>query len=175
MRDAIRAGRRGGIVLDLTDVEREAILRVPQLLREVVASSDTMDPGYRRLFPPAYDDDPSRNEIFASRTHDPLAQQRLEAASVVEKTVGAKALTPDEVRHWLDACNDARLLLGSRLAATEDMTPDDVPAEQAHDLALYAFLSYLVGRMVVVSGGPEQDELTEDILRRAARERGEGV
>ncbi len=169
-----RSGK-GSVRVNLNRHARELLARVPPLLREV-ASADAADPASRRMFPPAYDDDESWNARYALRAHEDLARKRLAAAETIEETATSEVLTEEQARNWLDGCNDARLILGSGLAITEDMSRSDVPPELSSDFEVYEFLSFLVGRLVVSSGGPEQDELAGAILIRmeAEEEAGEG-
>jgi len=48
---------------------------------------DTTDPGLRRLFPPAYKDDPQREEEFEVMTRDDLLIRKKNAAEAVVKSI----------------------------------------------------------------------------------------
>jgi hypothetical protein len=63
----------------------------------------------------------------------------------MERTLRADRLTEDELVAWLAAMNDLRLVLGVRLAVTEESTPSDFDGDPEAERAygLYAYLSYL--------------------------------
>ena len=81
-------------------------------------------------------------------------------ASFVERyfrlmPVHEKMLTADELGVWLAVLNDARLILGVRLAVTEETVPSDFRDDDTAmaSYALYAFLSYLVEEIVEALSG----------------------
>ena len=71
------------------------------------------------------------------------------------RTVRANHLTEDEMVDWLAALNDARLVLGVRLAVTEESTGADFAhdTETAAAFELYRYLSYLEEHVVQALGG----------------------
>jgi len=101
---------------------------------------DTTDPGLRRLFPPAYKDDPQREEEFEVMTRDDLLIRKRNAAEAVVKSIdkgkskkGTWSGRIDEelAQAWLAVMNDARLIIGTRLDVTEDMEPEALPPAHA--------------------------------------------
>jgi hypothetical protein len=105
------------------------------------------DPALRRLLPDAYGD-PAEAAEFRRLTDSELRQGKSDAlrqlvADVSGATPGKSLnLVPDAVEIWLQAINDVRLVLGTRLDVREDMTevlagvgPDDprVPLLLAYD------------------------------------------
>lgn len=170
MLERFKRTRDGGFRVNLSAEERDVLATVPPMLRSLVEASDIEDPAYRRLFPPAYLDDEVKDAAFVEMVRDDLAQARLDAAASLERTLGAYRLSEDEVGAWLSALNDARVMLGSRLALSEDTKPSDLPPEHREDYELFRFLSYLVRHLVVASGGPAERELTWDVVRRMSRE-----
>lgn len=142
---------------------------VAQLRDRLLASTD--DPMVRRLFPPAYANDPERDAGYQVLTRDELLEGKLQALAAVEEmldtaseqptseatasdsTEGAgKGLTleTDERRltAWMRALNDLRLVLGTLLDVEEDMDPPDSEDPQAPLFAVYEFLGWLLAQIV---------------------------
>lgn len=141
-----RARDDGSIEVRLTDVE-------VQVLRAAVAdlaeSLDAEDAAFRRLFPPAYDDDRQQTE-YAALTRDDLLEGRIDAARTVLASLEAGALKRGRwlgvldigtAEAWLGVFNDLRLVLGTRLDVSEDMDhtplPGSDPRAPAFNLYLY--------------------------------------
>ncbi len=138
----IERDRKGGYRLRLPTEERELLRSLPAQLREVL---ETDDPSLRRLFPPAYADDPEAEDEFRRLMRDELLEGKLAALRIVEETAGANHLTGEQLEGWLGALESLRLYLGTQLDVTEEtydlvLHPDD-PSAPA--LALYGYLSWL--------------------------------
>jgi len=103
------------------------------------------DPDLRRLFPPAYPDDPQKSAEYDGMVRDDLMAERIAAIEVMERTIDSDSLSEDELLAWLSAINDLRLVLGTRLDVPEDLSELDVHPDdpRAENLALYAYLSIL--------------------------------
>jgi hypothetical protein len=142
VRARIEQTRKGDFRLRLSREEREVLRELPGQLRELLG---TDDPSLRRLFPPAYTDDPASNAEYERLTRDSLLSQRLDSLRVLEETVDAERLTEEDLNSWLGALNDLRLVLGTRLDVTEDTygEPLDPADPRAPELALFAYLSWL--------------------------------
>jgi hypothetical protein len=134
--------------LDLPDDEREVLRQVAGELRGLLEEAPD-EPGLRRLFPRAHEDD-TLEEAYRDLTRDQLVSGRDRALRTIEETAGNTLLTPDEADAWLRGLNDARLVLGTRLDVTEDFDWEavDVTHPQAQELALYAYLSWLQEQLV---------------------------
>jgi hypothetical protein len=138
----IERDRKGGYRLRLPAEERELLRSLPAQLREVL---ETDDPSLRRLFPPAYAEDPEAEDEFRRLMRDELLEDKLAALRIVEATAGADHLTGEQLEGWLGALESLRLYLGTQLDVTEEtyelvLHPDD-PSAPA--LALYGYLSWL--------------------------------
>lgn len=151
----VRRSRRGGFDVRISGPEREVLETLPETLRAIVASRDTHDPVVRRLYPGAYLDDEAASREFDDVVHDDLLERRMAAVETFERTVRANHLTEDEMVDWLAALNDARLVLGVRLAVTEESTGADFAhdTEAAAAFELYRYLSYLEEHVVQALGG----------------------
>ena len=142
LRSPIRRTRRGDFTLHLSDRERSALRSLPDELRRLLG---TGDPGLRRLFPPAYPEDPPRQAEYDHLVREDLLAQHLEAAEVMAATIDAERLTRDQLEAWLGALNDFRLVLGTRLDVTEDMyeTGMSMDDPRAQSFGLYQYLTWL--------------------------------
>jgi hypothetical protein len=136
----------GGFEVLLPPDGRELVGRMVTDLRDLLLTSD---PAQQRLYPTAYPDDPDSNDEWAEHAHDQLLMARLEGLDIVERTLSADRLTTAELTAWMQAVNEARLVLGTRLDVTEDDPRDDDPDHpDAAGLALYHLLGRLVGDIV---------------------------
>lgn len=139
---------RKGFALRIPPAERDVLRTLPGQLRGLLTEgAATTDPVVRRLFPSAYPDEPERAAEFDAMVRDDLVAQRMQAIDVMERTIDAERLSEDELVAWLSAINDLRLVLGTRLDVTEEMTELDMGVSpedpRAQMFALYAYLSYL--------------------------------
>jgi Domain of unknown function (DUF2017) len=151
----VKRSRLGGYVVRIPSAEREVLGTLPPMLRALLSEQDPNDAALRRLFPSAFLDDEKAAAEFDSIVRDDLMGQRLAAIETLERTVGSDRLSEEELSAWLASVNDLRLVLGVRLAVTEESTPEefggDPETEQAY--ALYAYLSYLEEEMVEALAG----------------------
>jgi uncharacterized protein DUF2017 len=138
----IQRDRRGGYRLRLPAEERELLRSLPDQLREVLK---TDDPGLRRLFPPAYADDPDADDEYRRLMRAELLEGKLAALRVVEETAHAEHLSGEELEGWLGALESIRLYLGTQLDVSDGTyaTPLDPDDPEAPALALYGYLSWL--------------------------------
>jgi Domain of unknown function (DUF2017) len=120
---------------------------LPGQVRELL---EERDPSTRRLFPPAYTDDPERQAEYEQLVTDDLVAQRLQALAVVEETADAGRLTEDQLVGWLSALNDVRLVLGTRLGIEHDGEGEDFSQDdpQAPVFELYHYLGWLESQVV---------------------------
>src|SRR5437762_7751653 len=114
----VRRTRKGDFELRIPSAERVVLRRLAEELREMLPTADS---AVGRLFPPAYSDDAEANEEYASLMHDDLVAQRQASLETFERTLGARRVTEDELVAWMGAVNDLRLVLGTKLDATEEM------------------------------------------------------
>jgi hypothetical protein len=144
--ERVKRSRKGDYMLRLTANEREALRSTVELLRQLLSEGDMGgDPALKRLFPPAYMDDPERAAEFDGMVRDDLMAGRLAAIRTVEETLDAPRLSEEQLTAWLSAINDIRLVLGVRLGVTEESTPSDFDddAERSQSYALYGYLTML--------------------------------
>jgi len=136
---------RHGIELQLSPEERQLLGGLVAELRELLG---TDDPSLRRLYPTAYLDDPARDAEYQILARSELADRRVEALDVMEASVDAKVLDPDQVNAWMQAVNQIRLVLGTRLDVDEDEPEFDPVAPDAPARAVYAYLAMLLDQFV---------------------------
>lgn len=137
----------GSFALKLTRAERSLLRTLPRQLRELV---DAEDASTRRLFPPAYRDDPDREAEYRRMVHRELVEGRRRALEVVESTTDARSLDEEQLAAWLGVINDLRLVLGTTLDVTEDTDESDFPPDDPRraTLTLYHYLGWLEAQAV---------------------------
>jgi hypothetical protein len=121
--------------LRLSSGEREVLRTLPAQLSELL---DQDDPNLRRLFPPAFEDDPKRNAEYQRLMREDLVERHRHALDTMARTVDATELSEEELTAWLGSLNDFRLVLGTTLGVTEEDMASEDPEH-----ALYHYLSYL--------------------------------
>ena len=105
-------------------------------LRSAIAANPK-DVAFRRLFPPAYENDASANQEYRRLVRPELDERRSSALETLAKTADATELSEEELEAWLRALNDIRLWLGTLLDITEDEAenePEDPPHRLYHAL-----------------------------------------
>jgi hypothetical protein len=149
----IERTREGDFRLRLPPAERGLLRCLPAELRELLAA-DPADPSLRRLFPPAYEDDADEAEYRRLMRAD-LVEGRRRALRVLQKSIDNDRLSPDEAEAWLTALNDLRLVLGTRLAVSEQTLLHRLDSREprGRELALYAYLSGLQEELVAALAG----------------------
>jgi len=135
LRRPIKRSRSGRYQLRLSKDERELLRSLPEQLKAVLQEDN---PSVRRLFPPAYTDDPEREAEYQGLMREDLLDRRHAAHEVMARTVDATDLDGDELSAWLATLNDYRLVLGTQLDVSEDDMGGTTP-----EYALYRYLSYL--------------------------------
>lgn len=143
----VKRTRRGDFELHIPREERDILRTLPRQLRELMSSDD---PAVGRLFPPAYPDEPDLQSEYAGLVRGDLMQRRLGSVEMMERTIEAKRVSEDELLAWLSALNDLRLVLGTKLGATEDDDPQGIADEDplAPSYALYYYLGWLEEQVV---------------------------
>jgi hypothetical protein len=149
----VKRTRRGDFELHLPREERTLLRALPVQLRELMTSDD---PALERLFPPAYPDDADLETEYEQLVRGDLVQQRLSSVDVMEQTIDASRLTEEQLLAWLSAVNDLRLILGTRLGATEDFDPESIAEDDplAPSYALYYYLGWLEEQVVEALNPP---------------------
>jgi len=137
----IRRNRHGGIDVRLSADERELLLVLGPQLRALL-TDEPNDPILKRLFPPAYVEDAEAESFYRLLAHDELISRRLANLASLELAARAEKLTEDEALAFLNALNDLRLVLGTRLEVTEEDDPSDVDPDDP-EAGLYSVYHYL--------------------------------
>ena len=148
-RRQIRRTRDGSFDIRLPEPERAVLRGVLPQLRAALAGDPSSDPGFRRLFPVAYADDPEREAEYREMVRDELIEKRLANVDTVLATLDASRLSEEELLAWMSAVNDLRLVLGTRLDVSEET---DLAVDPSHPdaaaLGLYGSLGWLLERCV---------------------------
>jgi hypothetical protein len=117
------------------------------MLREQLLAS-TDDPSVRRLFPPAYPDDPERDAGYQVLTRDELLEHKLAALDTVEATLDGGELDEAAMTAWMTTLNSLRLVLGTRLDAGEEPPQLDEDDPLAPAYAVYEVLGWVLSQVV---------------------------
>jgi Domain of unknown function (DUF2017) len=129
-RRPVKRLRSGRYELRLTPPERELLRDLPRQLKDLLAQSD--EPALRRLFPPAYIDDPKKEAEYRRLVGDDLLEGRRAALDTMAATVDATVLDEQQITAWLSSLNDIRLVLGTQLDIGEEDQPVDSPIHQVY-------------------------------------------
>jgi hypothetical protein len=113
----------GKFALRLDPDERRVLAGLLPQFAEMLESPD--DPELRRLFPTAYPDDPERDAEYQGLMRDELRTSRTSAMDRVISSLDGEDLDATDMQSWLQTLNAARLVLGTRLAISEDEDPTE--------------------------------------------------
>jgi hypothetical protein len=148
MRDRVKRKGPGRYRIKLPGNEQMLVGNLVQQLREQLLTS-TDQPVLRRLFPPAYANDPERDAGYQVLTRDELLEGRLAALEVVERSLdGNDELNHDQLSAWMTTLNSLRLALGTRLDVDEELPQLDPDDPLAPDYAVYDYLGWLLAQIV---------------------------
>jgi len=138
----------GDYVLHLPEAERALLRQLPADLRSLLEDAPE-DPGLRRLFPHAYEDEQDE-AAYRELLGGELLEGRRRSLRVLSETASAERLTAEQAQAWLTALNDLRLFLGTRLEVSDETLLADLAEDDpgAPELALYAYLSWLQEQLV---------------------------
>lgn len=144
-----KANRDGTIAVQLDEVVREIVGSVCRELRDTLTET-TEQPALRRLFPPAYKDDPERERAYTAISRDELASSRVAALDTVIDTIDDDQIDAGQAEQWMFALNAVRLTLGTLLDISEERDPMDIDEDdpQLPQLLTYDLLSVLLGSLV---------------------------
>jgi Domain of unknown function (DUF2017) len=146
-RDRVKRKGAGRYQVRLRPTERILVGDlVGQLREQLLASTD--EPSVRRLFPPAYPDDPERDAGYQVLTRDELLESKLAAIEVVERTLEGDELDEAGMTAWMGTLNSLRLVLGTRLDVDEELPTLDADDPLAPAYAVYEYLGWLLSQVV---------------------------
>ena len=145
----IRRARDGSFELRLPDGERQMLQEILPQLQSALEGDAVSDPGFKRLFPKAYVQDPEHEAEYQALVGDELVTKRVAQVETVLATIRQDHLSEDELFAWMGAVNDLRLVLGTRLDVSEET---DLAVDPSHPDAaaygLYAYLGWLLELLV---------------------------
>jgi hypothetical protein len=105
-----------------------------------------------RLYPSAAPEDPRADASYRRLVHEDLEAGRRARLAIVEATLDAPFIDDEQAEAWLHTLNDLRLVLGTRLAITEDAESEELDADAPDAAArvVYAYTGWLEGQFVDV-------------------------
>ena len=144
--------RRGQLRLRLLPPEAEALGQLFDELDSLIADPQPEDPVVQRLYPAAYRDDEAAEREYRELTESSLREEQAErlAACRADLASGTEiGLDAEAGTRWIQALNDLRLAVGTRLGVTED----DVPSGEHESRMIYYWLTHL------------QDDIVQALMR----------
>ena len=154
-----------GYRIPLLAWERRLLASVPSQLTDLLTSdAPESKPLLARLFPPAYNLDPEKNEEYERLMRQDLLERHLDAANVLAETCEQKSLTDEQFNGWMRAVNGMRLVLGTLLDLDEESDFDDLPEDDPSlpYYGLYRYLSGLLDEMIHAASGDIYDAMADD-------------
>ncbi|MGD0394276.1 MAG: DUF2017 family protein [Acidimicrobiales bacterium] len=157
MSPPIRRRRDGRYAIKLDPSVRAVLTTMSEQLSPMIGPDEPMT---RRLFPPAYTEQADRvaEQEYRSLVDSALVNHHRQAFAVVAETAEADTLSEAELNAWLSAVGSIRLVLGTRLDVSEDMTAPDPSDPTAPEYALYELLGQLQYLMIDVLSAGLPDE-----------------
>jgi Domain of unknown function (DUF2017) len=153
----IRRQRDGRYRVRLDTAVRSLLRSVPEQLLPILGSDDPMT---RRLYPPAYigPGNAKAEDEYRQLVGGVLENHHRQALETLVRTADAETLSADELNGWLAAVGTIRLVLGTRLDVSEDMSDLEADDPRLPEFALYQLLSVLQEAIIEVLA----TELPED-------------
>jgi|1185.fasta_scaffold385482_2 hypothetical protein len=150
-RKRVKRTSGGRFSIRLADEERTLLRNLSDEVRGLLT---TDEPSLRRLFPPAYLDDPEKDAEYQSLMRADLLARHEAALTTLEKTADATEVDEAELTAWMSALNQVRLVLGTSLDVSEETDLDvDRDDPRAFSYAVYGFLGYLQEEVVSALAG----------------------
>jgi len=146
-RKLLTRGRGGTWTLHLGADERQLLASLATEL-DAMLEAQPDDPSLRRLHPTAYIDDEEHEAGWQLLIGEELRATRRAQLDVLRAAAERTELDDDEVQGWMQALNDLRLVLGTRLDVTEDMDMIELDDPRAAAFAIYQYLSDLLAEIV---------------------------
>lgn len=156
----IKRLRDGSFELRLSRQERTILAGLPEQVVALLESGltesgplesgplESADPDVRRLFPPAYAEDAHQEAEYRRLMGADLLASHRQALSVMQETIQADRLDQEQLAAWMGALNDLRLVLGTRLNVSEDMSGFSADDPRAAELTIYGYLGWLQEQVV---------------------------
>lgn len=140
--------------LELPPEERDLLRTLATQLGEALRATEGGEGSgaMRRLFPRAYVTDDEAEANYSAATQPALTAAQLGALDTVVETVGASALTEEQMGEWMAALTDLRLVLGTLLGVSdhEPLEEFDASATNASETLIYHYLTMLQSELIDV-------------------------
>jgi hypothetical protein len=143
----VRRRPDGRFEITISDLERRVLQGYLEQLRELLLSDD---PLLKRLFPPAYVQDPEHDADYQRLMKGELIESRFAAIDVMESTLQERFVDETALAGWMQAINSLRLVVGTRLDVSETPEPIDRDDPDFGLRVLYEELAMLLAAIVDV-------------------------
>jgi hypothetical protein len=144
-RPPIRRCRDGRYEITLDEIERRLLRTYLDQMRDLLMSDD---PLLRRLFPPAYLDDPDHDRDYQQLMKGELIESRFSSIDTMEETLDEKYVDEAQLTRWMQAINSLRLAVGTRLDVSEEPQPLDREDPDFGLRVLYEQLGWMLAAIV---------------------------
>jgi hypothetical protein len=141
----VRRCRDGRYEITIGEIEQRLLRTYLEQLRDLLLSDD---PLLRRLFPPAYLDDPDHDRAYQQMMKGELIESRFAAIETMEATLGQRYVDQAALTRWMQAINSLRLVVGTRLDVSEDPGPIDRDDPDFGLRVLYEQLGWMLAYIV---------------------------
>ncbi len=130
--------RDGTFELKLGETERQLLKSLPNEVKQLL---DDKDESTIRLRPITYSADPELEAEVIRLVGDDLVEHHKFALDTLSDTASESLVTEDQMVAWLQAINQVRLVLGTKLDVTDD--EDSLRVATATNPAMVASYRYL--------------------------------
>jgi hypothetical protein len=148
-RGRFRRDRHGRYRPGLVALEQELLSQLPRQAQNLL---DQDDASVQRVFPVAYPDDAQAQSDYREMMGSSLLRRHQHTLDTLATTADATTIDEDEMHEWLDALEVLRLVLGTQLDVSEDMTHADIDVDsddpEAQQYFVYGYLSMLQGEII---------------------------
>ncbi len=148
---SFRRNGDGSFTMTVPVQERKLLEQLVPQMRELIEQGDSLT---WRLFPNPYPEHDKAADQYRELIGGDLIRKHIAALDTVEATLGAKRLDEDQMVQWMQAINELRLVIGTRLEVTEESDLDDFVGDTERSLfATYNYLGYMLEHIVTAISG----------------------
>lgn len=148
---SFRRNGDGSFSVTVPAQERQLLEQLVPQMRELIEEGDSLT---WRLFPNPFPDHDKAAAEYRELIGDELKQKHLGALDTISQTLSEKKLTEDQLVSWMQAVNDLRLVIGTRLEVTEESDLDDFIGDTERSLFItYCYLGEMLFEIVRAISG----------------------
>lgn len=143
---SFRRNGDGSFGVTIPAQERQLLEQLIPQMRELIEQGDSLT---WRLFPNPYPDHDRAADEYRELIGNDLTNKHLAALDTVGTTLDAKRLSEEQMVSWMQAVNDVRIVIGTRLEVTEETQLSDFIGDTERSLfATYAYFGEMLYEIV---------------------------